>query len=88
MDLKKKRVLITAGPTWVPVDSVRVISNTASGETGILLARQLRRIGAKPTLILGPGHDCCIDKNLNLKRFRFFDELKKIITREHTEYSC
>jgi phosphopantothenoylcysteine decarboxylase/phosphopantothenate--cysteine ligase len=82
MDLNKKRVLITAGPTWVPIDSVRVISNIASGETGILLAKQLRRIGARPTLVLGPGQKCCIDKKLNLKRFRFFDDLKKIISQE------
>ena len=50
-----KRVLITAGPTWVAIDKVRVISNIASGETGILLAESLAREGAKVTLILGPG---------------------------------
>jgi len=50
-----KRVLITAGPTWVAIDKVRVISNIASGETGILLAEGLAREGAKVTLILGPG---------------------------------
>jgi phosphopantothenoylcysteine decarboxylase/phosphopantothenate--cysteine ligase len=82
MDLKKKRILITAGPTWVPIDSVRVISNIASGETGILLAKQLHRLGARPTLVLGPGQSGCIDSNLSLKRFKFFDDLKNIISRE------
>lgn len=82
MDLRNKRVLITAGPTWVPIDKVRVISNIASGETGILLARQLRRIGARPTLVLGPGQSCCIDRKLNLKPFRFFNDLKNIISKE------
>ena len=52
-----KRVLITAGPTWVAIDKVRVISNIASGETGILLAEGLARKGAKVTLILGPGEN-------------------------------
>ena len=37
------------------IDKVRVISNIASGETGILLAEGLAREGAKVTLILGPG---------------------------------
>jgi phosphopantothenoylcysteine decarboxylase/phosphopantothenate--cysteine ligase len=82
MDLNKKRVLITAGPTWVPIDSVRVISNIATGETGILLAKELLRSGARPTLLLGPGQTCCLDEKINLKRFIFFDELKNMLVGE------
>lgn len=52
--LKNKNILITAGSTWVPIDQVRVISNIATGSTGILLAECLRRRGAKVKLILGP----------------------------------
>ena len=52
--LKNKKILITAGPTWVPIDKVRVISNIATGSTGILLAEHLSKLGAKVTLILGP----------------------------------
>lgn len=54
MFLKNKRILITAGPTWVPIDKVRVISNLASGETGRLLAKEARKAGAKVTLLIGP----------------------------------
>jgi phosphopantothenoylcysteine decarboxylase/phosphopantothenate--cysteine ligase len=54
MNLKNKKILITAGPTWVPIDSVRVISNIATGETGILLAERLLGLGAAVTLLLGP----------------------------------
>jgi len=82
MNLNKKRVLITAGPTWVSIDSIRVISNIASGETGILLAKKLRSMGARPTLLLGPGQICGLDGKINLKRFKYFDELKNMITRE------
>jgi phosphopantothenoylcysteine decarboxylase/phosphopantothenate--cysteine ligase len=82
--LKGKRVLITAGPTWVPIDSVRVISNIATGETGLLLAQELSRTGAKVTLVLGPSGICCVNRSIRLVRFKFFDELKKIITRELT----
>ncbi len=49
--------MITAGPTWVAIDEVRVISNIASGETGILLADKLSGQGVKVTLILGPGEN-------------------------------
>lgn len=78
---KNKKILITAGPTWVALDGVRVISNIASGLTGILLAHGLRRLGARVTLVLGPGDCCCIDKNITVVRFRFFDELKAALTR-------
>ena len=50
MKLKNKRVLITAGPTWVKIDKVRVISNTASGKTGLLFADAFKRLGSKVTL--------------------------------------
>lgn len=82
MNLKNKRILITAGPTWVPIDNVRVISNTATGETGILLAQKLKNLGAKVTLLLGPVGNCCLDKNIRLVRFRFFDELKNKLINE------
>jgi len=54
MSLKNKQILITAGPTWVAIDKIRVISNIATGETGILLAKKLSKLAAKVTLFLGP----------------------------------
>ncbi len=80
--LNDRRILITAGPTWVPIDSVRVISNTATGLTGILLASEAIRRGAKVTLLLGPGNDCCLDKAIKVIRFKFFEELKNILAKE------
>ena len=79
---KNKRILITAGPTWIPIDKVRVISNIATGETGILLAEKLQRLGAKVTLFLGPIEACCLNNKIKLIRFKFFDELKSKISRE------
>lgn len=83
-NLKNKNILITAGPTWVPIDTVRVISNIATGQTGILLAEKLRRLGAKVTLLLGPVETCCLNKKIKLIHFIFFDELKRIIVKELT----
>jgi phosphopantothenoylcysteine decarboxylase/phosphopantothenate--cysteine ligase len=82
MNLKNKRILITAGPTWVPIDTVRVISNIATGQTGILLAERLQRIGAKVTLLSGPVEPCYLNKNIRLIRFKFFDDLRDLIRRE------
>lgn len=81
-NLAGKRVLITAGPTWVPIDSVRVISNTATGETGILLADKLAKLGAKVTLLLGPARACCLNKAIKLINFKFFDELSFLLKSE------
>jgi len=80
--LKNKKILITAGPTWVAIDSVRVISNIASGETGVILAEKLERLGAKVTLLLGPVSACCISNKIRLLPFKFFEELKEKIEKE------
>ena len=82
MTLKNKRILITAGPTWVPIDSVRVISNIASGETGILLAEKLSKEQAKVTLVLGPVERRGIDRRIRLVKFRFFEELRARLKKE------
>jgi len=49
-----KRVLLTAGPTFEPIDPVRGITNLSSGKMGYALARAAREAGADVTLISGP----------------------------------
>jgi len=82
MSLKNKRILITAGPTWVSIDKVRVLSNTASGATGILLSQALAAKKSKVTLLLGPVGNFSVGKNIKLLRFKSFDELKKALVGE------
>lgn len=53
--LSGKNILITAGPTIEPIDTVRMITNQSSGKTGILIAKELISAGAKVTLVYGPG---------------------------------
>lgn len=53
-DLAGERVLVTAGPTWEPLDPVRFISNRSSGKMGFAVARVARRRGASVTLVSGP----------------------------------
>lgn len=53
--LDGRRVLITAGPTFEPIDPVRGITNLSSGKMGFALARAVREAGAKVTLVAGPS---------------------------------
>jgi len=89
--LQNKNILITAGPSWVKLDSVRVISNIASGETGVLLANKLKTEGARVTLLLGPGCDTrCLNSGIELLRFEFFSDFKDhFLARLKTkQYAC
>ncbi len=52
--LKDKRVLITAGPTFEPIDPVRGMTNHSSGKMGYAIARAAREAGASVTLVSGP----------------------------------
>ncbi|MEJ7625389.1 MAG: bifunctional phosphopantothenoylcysteine decarboxylase/phosphopantothenate--cysteine ligase CoaBC [Ferruginibacter sp.] len=52
--LSGKKVLVTAGPTYEPIDPVRFIGNHSSGKMGIALAEVCRERGAQVTLIIGP----------------------------------
>lgn len=51
-----KRVLITAGPTFEPIDPVRGITNLSSGKMGFAVARAAREAGADVTVVAGPVH--------------------------------
>lgn len=53
-DLKKKKILVTAGPTHEPIDPVRFIGNRSSGKMGFALANAAALRGAEVTLISGP----------------------------------
>ncbi len=61
-DIKRlagKRVLITAGPTYEPIDPVRGITNRSSGKTGYAIAQAAYEAGAQVVLVSGPTHLSC-----------------------------
>lgn len=53
-DLKEKKVLITAGPTYEKIDPVRFIGNYSSGKMGYAIADVAARRGADVTIVSGP----------------------------------
>lgn len=54
-DLAGKKALVTAGPTYEPIDPVRFIGNHSSGKMGLALAAELAGRGAAVQLVLGPS---------------------------------
>lgn len=53
-DLSKKKILITAGPTYEKIDPVRFIGNYSSGKMGYALAEECASRGAEVILVSGP----------------------------------
>lgn len=64
--LKGKNVLITGGPTYEAIDPVRFIGNHSSGKTGVLLADECAKRGAKVTLVTGPTHGKVKDPSVTI----------------------
>jgi phosphopantothenoylcysteine decarboxylase/phosphopantothenate--cysteine ligase len=53
--LAGKKAIVTAGPTYEPIDPVRFIGNQSCGKMGVALAKELSRRGAGVSLIMGPS---------------------------------
>jgi phosphopantothenoylcysteine decarboxylase / phosphopantothenate---cysteine ligase len=53
-DLVGESILITAGPTYEPIDPVRFLGNRSSGKMGYAIAEAALRRGAKVVLVSGP----------------------------------
>ncbi|MFH1288532.1 MAG: phosphopantothenoylcysteine decarboxylase [bacterium] len=83
--LKGKKILISAGSTWVAIDRVRVITNIFSGRTGLEIAKYASKKGAIVTLLMGYG-SVSLDKKLKEKikviGFKYFDELYDLVEKE------
>jgi len=54
-DLEGKKVLVTAGPTFEPIDPVRFIGNHSTGKMGAAISEELAKRGAQVDLVLGPS---------------------------------
>jgi phosphopantothenoylcysteine decarboxylase / phosphopantothenate---cysteine ligase len=78
-ELKGKKALVTAGPTYEPIDPVRFVGNHSSGKMGIALAHELYKRGAEVTLVLGPG---AVEHDMNGIK------VKRISTAEQMYHAC
>jgi len=74
-DLTGKRVLVSAGPTYEPIDPVRYIGNHSSGKMGIAIAEELANRGASVDLVLGPSSIVPHHSNIMVHRITTANEM-------------
>lgn len=80
--LANQRWLVTAGPTYERIDSVRFIGNYSSGKMGYALAEALAKAGAEVELVSGPTALGDIDSpNVNITRIESAREMYEAATR-------
>ena len=65
-DLKGKKVLVTAGPTYEKIDPVRFIGNYSSGKMGYAIAEEAARRGAEVIIVSGPVSITTSTPNINV----------------------
>jgi phosphopantothenoylcysteine decarboxylase/phosphopantothenate--cysteine ligase len=75
LPLKNKTFLITAGPTYEPIDPVRFIGNHSSGKMGMEICKEALNLGAKVKLVLGPSALHFEHVNLEIKRVQTAQEM-------------
>jgi len=78
--LTGKKAIVTAGPTYEPIDPVRFIGNHSSGKMGVAIAKELYNRGAEVTLILGPATEEFSLSGISLKRVTTADEMYNACT--------
>jgi phosphopantothenoylcysteine decarboxylase/phosphopantothenate--cysteine ligase len=83
-ELRGRRVLVTAGPTQEPIDTVRFISNPSSGKMGYAIAEAARRRGADVILVSGPTN-LPPPSGVTLHRVRTACEMYAAVLREFAE---
>lgn len=74
-DLLGKKILVTAGPTYEPIDPVRFIGNHSSGKMGIALSKELANRGAEVNLVLGPSALSPTIPGVHLKKVHTAEEM-------------
>lgn len=74
--LKGKKIVITGGPTYEPIDPVRFIGNHSSGKTGVLIADAAAARGAEVVLVTGPTHQRVSDKQITVVSVQSALEMK------------
>ncbi|MBU2444932.1 MAG: bifunctional phosphopantothenoylcysteine decarboxylase/phosphopantothenate--cysteine ligase CoaBC [Bacteroidetes bacterium] len=80
-DFSKKKVLISSGPTFEPIDPVRYIGNRSSGRMGQAVALAAFYRGADVTVVTGPTQ-VSFPKFIKVVYVRTADEMYKEVTKQ------
>ena len=73
--LEGKKAIVTAGPTYEPIDPVRFIGNHSSGKMGLAIAKELHDRGAEVTLIMGPSQIDIVANGITVVKVKTADEM-------------
>ena len=84
-DLSGKKALVTAGPTFEPIDPVRFIGNHSSGKMGVAICRELARRGAEVHLILGPSTIQVENEDIHLHKVQTAEQMYQTCLRMFPE---
>ncbi len=77
--LEGKRVVVTGGATSERIDPIRVLTNRASGKTGVEVAGEAYRLGAEVTLIHNHG---AIERQISCVKVESAAEMRNAVMRE------
>ncbi len=83
-ELKGKKAMVTAGPTYEAIDPVRFIGNHSSGKMGFAIAEELYLRGADVTLITGPTHQKTSYKGIEVLSVVSGEEMYNAATKSFT----
>ena len=87
-DLKGRKVMITAGPTFEKIDPVRFIGNYSSGKMGYAIAEECASRGADVVLISGPVSIKCNDSRVRVIGVESATEMNEAAQREFADSRC
>ena len=74
-DLQSRKALVTAGPTFEPIDPVRFIGNHSSGKMGIAICEELAKRGAEVHLVLGPSNIKVTHRGIKVHKVQTAEEM-------------
>ena len=87
-DLKGRKVMITAGPTFEKIDPVRFIGNYSSGKMGYAIAEECASRGADVVIISGPVSIKCNDSRVRVIGVESATEMNEAAQREFADSRC
>jgi len=87
-DEASMHLLITAGPTYEPIDAVRFLGNRSSGRLGSALADQASEMGWSVTLLLGPNAIEPKSSAVELIRFQSTQDLQDLLAQQLPRCDC
>ena len=85
LPLYRKKILITAGPTYEAIDPVRFIGNHSSGKMGYAIAEEAANLGADVILVSGPTALQVTHQNIKLVRVTSTQEMYEQVHQYYAE---